>query len=341
MLPLYESSNGLRTKEALRPLGKSARTSSFRLKFRLPAMVSVLALLLISLPSEVAWGQGGPQFSGGFPRGGQPGRRDPAETQAYTAAVSEPNLNARISAIQQFLVTYPQSTLRQPAIAQLLEAQKESRGGAGAPAPMNHLPVAVPTAPAAVAATEAPATEAPGATRDSLLQQPPKHAEITIEPHTLAIKADNSALSEILHAIASSTGMKLDGFTKDERIFGSYGPGETHEVLLSLLQGSGYNVVMVGNVDDGRAPRELSLSQRTASATPATSAPTANNAEDDAEDEQEVQQAPPETPLPGRPNLGNPPGASEGQQPRSPQQILQDLQRQRQQDPNQQQPPPQ
>jgi hypothetical protein len=326
-----------------RSCGSCALTNGWRLSSCAASAIFGLALLSACLSSEVAWCQGA-LIGGGPPRSAQPGRRDPAETQAYTAAVSEPNLNVRISAIQQFLVNYPQSTLRQPAIAQLLEAQKENRaaGGAGAPAPFNRVPVSAPkTIPPAPTSSAAAPVEAPAAARDSLLQQPAKHAEIKIEPHSLSIKADNSALSEILHDIASSTGMKLDGLTKDERIFGSYGPGETHEVLLSLLQGSGYNVVMVGDVDDGRAPREMTLSQRTASATPTASAPTANNADEDADDEQEVQQAPPENPLPGRPNLGNQPIPNEGAPPRTPQQILQDLQRQRQQDPNQPLPPQQ
>jgi len=334
MQTLNKQSNGM-AKDAGRTCEKSMPARGFWLKLRLSSAVFFFALIQLPFPAHVAWCQGGPQFGGGFPHGG-PGRRDPAETQAYTAAVSEPNLNVRISAIQQFLVTYPQSTLRQPAIAQLLDAQKQIRaaGGGGAPVPVNHAPSSAPVAsqPAATAAAPSQA-ETP---RDSLLQQPAKAAEIKIEPHTLSIKADNSALSEILHEIASSTGMKLDGFTKDERIFGSYGPGETHEVLLSLLQGSGYNVVMVGDMDDGRAPRELSLSQRMASSTPAANAPAASSAEDDADDDQEVQQAPIETPLPGRPNLGNQPAPNDGQPPRSPQQILQDLQRQRQQESGQQ-----
>jgi hypothetical protein len=297
------------------------------------------AVLVVSLPACSAWSQAGPQFGNGFPRPGQLARRDPAEGQAYSAAVAEPNLNARISAIQQFLIAYPSSNLRQPAIAQMLQAQKELReaDGASVPVPISHPPSAVAASAAPVATSEAVAPP-----RDSLLQQPAKQAEITIEPHSLAIKADNSNLSEILRQISSSTGMKLEGFSKDERVFGSYGPGETHEVLLSLLEGSGYNVLMVGEVANGRAPRELSLSTRTVTAAATANAPASNNAPDDDDDDQEVQQVPPsEGPpiLPGRPNQGNPaiPG-NEGGQPRTPQQILQDLQRQRQQqDPNQNQ----
>jgi hypothetical protein len=328
MLPPYESSEkaGHRGKRPAQAFGCS-------LNLRRSLAAPVFALLMAATVTTVsAWSQGGPQFQNGFPRPGQPARRDPAENQAYSGAVAEPNLSARISAIQQFLVNYPTSTLRQPAIAQLLAAQKELRaaGGGNQPAPVNRLAPAVAASTPVVAESTAPQ-------RDSLLQQPPKQAQITIEPHSLEIKADNSTLSEILQKIASSTGMKLEGFSKDERVFGSYGPGETHDVLLSLLEGSGYNVLMVGEVGDGRAPRELSLSPRTIGTTPAAPNAAASNAGQDDDDDQEVQQEGPPV-LPGRPNLGNQPiqpGDTQAQ-PRSPQQVLQDLQRPRQQqDPNQ------
>jgi hypothetical protein len=142
-------------------------------------------------------------------------------------------------------------------------------------------------------------------------------------------------LSAILHQIAGSTGMKIDGLSKDERVFGSYGPGNARDVLLALLEGSGYNVVMVGTTPEG-APRQLSLTQRTANAAPAPGAVARNGNEEDSDDsDQDVQQSPP----PEVPIQQQPPGTqgSEAPQlpPRSPQEILQELQRQRMQQQNQ------
>ncbi len=182
-------------------------------------------------------------------------------------------------------------------------------------------------------ATPVVASQPVGAPRDSLLQQPAKPAQVTVAPGTLAIKADNSSLSQILQEISKSTGMKVDGLGRDDRIFGSYGPGEPREVLLSLLEGSGYNVLMIG--DNKGAPRQLSLSQRAAGNAVASTAPARNNREpDDDEIEQEQPQAPPEQPQPVvQTPSGNPDGM---QQPRNPAEIQQELLRLRQQQQQQQ-----
>ncbi len=278
-----------------------------------------------------------PRFPPGFQRPGQNAPPDMAESSAYQAAMAKQNPAERVSALQQFLVAYPNSSMRQPAIAELLAAQRQSRDGIPAPALPNHaIPVPAPAAPIASApATPASAPAAAfGPPRDSLLQQAPKEPQITIAPHSLSIKADNSTLSQILHDIAGTTGMKIDGLSKDERVFGNYGPGEAREVLLALLEGSGYNVVMVGDLGDG-APRELTLSQRTAASTAPSGSMQRNSAQEEAEDDQDVPQAP--MPPEPQPISNYPP--ENGQPPRSPQEILQELQRLRQQ--NQNQLPPQ
>jgi hypothetical protein len=162
---------------------------------------------------------------------------------------------------------------------------------------------------------------------------------VTIASHKLTVKADNSELSQILRDITGTTGMKVEGLSKDERIFGTYGPGDAREVLLSLLEGSGYNVLMVGEANG--APRELSLSQRTT--TSSATAPNSRNGrdEDDEEAEQEVQQTPPPEPAPppNQPAPGNPSNTDGTQQQRNPIELQQELLRLRQQ--QQQAQPPQ
>jgi hypothetical protein len=85
--------------------------------------------------------------------------------------------------------------------------------------------------------------------------------------------ADNSSLAQILHQVSSATGMRLDGLGGDERVFGSFGPGAPREVLTALLNGTSYNVMMVGDLPNG-APRELLLTSRA----PNGGAPVAANA---------------------------------------------------------------
>ncbi len=301
------------------------RAKSWRLA---PALVAVLAVT--GAPAQQ------PQIGQSFPRQGPAVAANPAESSAYSAAISQSDPNVRASAIQQFLINYPNSSLRQTAIAQMMLAKREAHTpGAPAPTPvpinraMTPPAVATSPAPAAPAAVPVVAPQPVGPPRDSLLQHPAKPAQVTISPGSLAIKADNSSLSQILHDISISTGMKVEGLGQDERIFGAYGPGDPREVLLSLLEGLGYNVLMVG--DDKGAPRELSLSQRSASNTLASAANPRNNREDEEDEvEQEAPPAPPEQAQPvNQPPPGNNPDGT--QQPRGPAELQQELLRLRQQ----------
>jgi hypothetical protein len=125
------------------------------------------------------------------------------------------------------------------------------------PAPARHhkkpTPVAVP----------APAPPPPPTVAPSRFQEPAVPATVTAATNQLTVTADNSSLAQILHQVSSATGMKLDGLGGDERVFGSFGPGAPREVLTSLLNGTSYNVMMVGDLPNG-APRELLLTSRTA-----------------------------------------------------------------------------
>jgi hypothetical protein len=88
----------------------------------------------------------------------------------------------------------------------------------------------------------------------------------------LEIEASNSSLNQILQQVAADTGAKLEGLTQDQRVFGSYGPGLGSDVLSKLLEGSGYNVLIIGRRDTD-APVEIVLSARS----PASPQIAANN----------------------------------------------------------------
>ncbi len=79
----------------------------------------------------------------------------------------------------------------------------------------------------------------------------PHAATVTWEKSQLRIDAANSSLQQILNDIASATGSSVDGASKDERIFGSFGPAPARDVLAQLLQGTGYNVLMIGGQRPG------------------------------------------------------------------------------------------
>ena len=122
----------------------------------------------------------------------------------------------------------------------------------------------------------------------NMLDQPAAPATVTANNHELTVKAENSSLSQILHQVSSATGMKLDGLGGDERVFGSFGPAAPREVITALLDGTSYNVMMVGDLPNG-APRQLLLTRKSSGgASPSTAsangAPNANQAHTGDED---------------------------------------------------------
>jgi len=163
---------------------------------------------------------------------------------------------------------------------------------------------------------------------------PAAQGSVVWDSQGLRIDAANSSLQQILKDVSTATGAKVDGLTTDERVFGAYGPGQTRDVLSQLLQGSGYNVIMIGDRGQG-TPRQILLSPRPhqPAGNQAAARPTPANSNDDENDVED----PPPTPepvAPSRPNL--PPGAP----PRSPQQIMQEMQQRQQMQQQQPQPPP-
>ena len=56
--------------------------------------------------------------------------------------------------------------------------------------------------------------------------------------------------------VSLKTGAKVEGVGADERIFGAYGPGPARDVLTELLDGSGYNILMIGDLGQGTPRRD-------------------------------------------------------------------------------------
>jgi hypothetical protein len=197
------------------------------------------------------------------------------------------------------------------------------------------------------AATVYPQAAAPSTTASStsLLDQPPTPAQVLLDARTISVKAENSSLSEILHDISSKTGMTIDGLSKDQRIFGSYGPASTREVLSALLEGVGYNVMMVGDLSNG-APRQLLLTPRGADAAGGKStAPAMRQNNNNNDDDDDTSDQSDNTPMPPRPNPPEVINQEQHQEPatppgqntiKTPQQMLQELQQMRQQQQQQQ-----
>jgi len=192
---------------------------------------------------------------------------------------------------------------------------------------------ALPATQAAPAVSTAPAPPQP----DWPANDRPSDATVTWDSHGLRVVAANSSLTQILKAIATQTGATLEGLNRDQRVFGVYGPGPARDVIGQLLDGSGYNVLMVGELGQG-TPRQIILIARTAAGSQPGGANTQSSAEnEDSEAEQEAEQPEPPVPQgpPGPPQvmpppMGMPPGAA-AVPARSRDQILQDLQQRQQQ----------
>lgn len=71
-------------------------------------------------------------------------------------------------------------------------------------------------------------------------------ASVRWDSRGLRIEAENSSLDQILRDVATATGAKVEGLSTDQRIFGDYGPGPARDVLSQLFEGSGYNLVLIG-----------------------------------------------------------------------------------------------
>ena len=171
------------------------------------------------------------------------------------------------------------------------------------------------------AVTTPPATATPaGNLPPSLLDKPAGAPRVTLNGGSLAVDANNSSLSEILKDLERSSGMTVDGFDKDSRVFGIYGPGPPRDVIASLLDGAGYNFLLVGATNAG-TPREIVLTTR-GNAPISAPQPSSQPEEDD-----EPVNPPPVDPAPPV----QPPAADQPRQPRTPQEMLQELQRIRQQ----------
>jgi hypothetical protein len=173
---------------------------------------------------------------------------------------------------------------------------------------------------------------APSAAAPSLLDKPAQPATVTLNGGRLSVTANNSSLTDILHQLASASGMTIDGLDKDTRVFGTYGPGDPRDILSSLLDGAGYNVMMVGGTASG-TPRQLLLSAR--SDAPAAAAQASSRRTVDQDDDQDeplpMNNYPPAGEVEPHPPGPTEPGQNPNGTPRTPQQMLQEMQQMRQQ----------
>jgi hypothetical protein len=205
----------------------------------------------------------------------------------------------------------------------------------------------------------APQPPPPPPTLEQQAAQPP---QVSFLNGQLTIISRNSTLGDILRAVARQTGAAIElppgaGF---ERVAGRMGPGPARNVLAELLNGSRYDYVMVASASSPGGLQHVILSPKAAgsvsSAAPAATyqppapepqvisnqadmPPDANADDEGIPPEQSPTQEPPQQQVP--PNSGvSPDGTPQANGPsgvKTPEQLLQELQRMQQQQQQQQQ----
>lgn len=229
----------------------------------------------------------------------------------------------------------------------LLSLFHATRGAAQTPAPTHAVPAQPhtvkprthkakkqPTAPPPVAEAPAPPPMPSWPVNDK-----PSPASVVWDATGLRINASNSSLQQILNEVSTETGAKVEGAVSDQRVYGAYGPGQARDVLTQLLQGSGYNVLLAGDLGQG-APREIVLSPRRKGAASPTNAAVDRPQQDP---DEEIPEQPEDQPPPAvaTPQILNRPGFGPNGPVRTPQQIMEEMQqRQIQQQQQQEANPP-
>jgi len=216
-------------------------------------------------------------------------------------------------------------------------------------------PVAAPAAqPAPVAQTPAVPDPPPP---EEMPATPPK---VVMSNGQLSINADNSTLGDVLSAVKNLTGATVEApnAANNERVAVSLGPGNPQQVLQELFAGSKFDYIILGSPTSASAIERIILTNRGAGgaggpggplAGPPNSGmnqmpgraafqpqPTIPDQNDNAVDEDTTQ---PEPPPPQQEEVTPPqqdqqhigPGGEAQQGPKTPEQLLQELQRLQQQ----------
>lgn len=124
-------------------------------------------------------------------------------------------------------------------------------------------------APTILAQSRSPSVQKAQVQRSPPSIKAPQAAAITLNAGLLTVSASDSDLRSIFQMISQESGMIIEGQVSDTRVFGIYGPKPPQIVLTELLDGLGYNILMVG-VSDRGMPNRLVLTHRTGGPSPPT-----------------------------------------------------------------------
>lgn len=168
---------------------------------------------------------------------------------------------------------------------------------------------------------------------------------VTYRDGLLTVQALNSELRSVVTAIRGKTGIEFEGAENiSERVAISLGPAPAGDVLAAIFTGSNYDFVALGRPDSPSIVQRVILTVKNKPGAPAQAQAQPRPAQQGEGDEEEVPEEQPnggdpqDTPVqpPQIPQQQPPPQAENQQQPKSPEQLLQELQQMQQ---NQKAPP--
>jgi len=181
----------------------------------------------------------------------------------------------------------------------------------------------------------------------TLEQQPPVAPQVSYRDGLLTISATNSTLSQILQSVQSKTGATVDipPGGGSERVATTIGPGKPQSVLATLLNGSKFNYVILGEPNNSGAVQKVILLAKSGGPGGDPSSAAAQNnfrsqppqpqgvepPDDDPQSEPEVDQNQLQPGAQGFPGSENIPQEVINPGGRTPEQMLQDLQRMQEQ----------
>jgi len=136
--------------------------------------------------------------------------------------------------------------------------------------------------------------------------------EVSFKGGLLSISSNKASLSEVLFAVHQRTGAEIaiPAGAEQEKVVTELGPAPAAEVLAHLLNGSGFNFLILSSSTDPGALDRVILSSLPDGPMPSARPQVQARAEDDDEAEAQARVAPPTRPVPP---AANPNNANDGQ----------------------------
>ena len=238
------------------------------------------------------------------------------------------SINTGIFVLTAALTVLQAQTVRPTAPSQ--RPAPQATGAPRMPQPQTPAALATPTPPgAAVQPTQA--ASQPGSAG------PPVAPVVTFRDGLLTVQALNSNLSSVVTAIRNKTGIEFEGAENvSERVAISMGPAPEGEILAAIFSGSKYDFLAIGRPDSPTIVQKVILTVKNQPGAVGEAQPQPRPAtqgdEEEAPDEQVNGGDPQDTPVQPVPVPQNQAPQAEtppNQQPKSPEQLLQELQQMR------------